>query len=394
MNIKPVVLVIGAGAAGSVAIHTLSHVASQFKAIHLASRTLIKCETLKKRVNYPLVIHQIDADDTPLLIELCNTISPTIIINLALPYQDLSIMEACLAVGAHYIDTANYEPKDEAKFCYKWQWDYHEAFKSKGLTAILGCGFDPGVTNAYCAYAAKHYLDSLEEIEIFDCNDGSHGHAFATNFNPEINIREITQEGKYFENGNWQNIPALSISKSIDYPSVGPRKSYLLYHEELESLVRHYPSIKKASFWMTFSEDYLRYLDVLSAVGMTQIEPIQIKGIKISPLEFLKAVLPDPAGLAPNYSGKTCIGVTIKGQRNDTQKAITIYNTTDHASTYSECGAQAVSYTTGVPAVMGALLVKTGVWRLPGVWNVEQLDPDPFMELLEKNGLPWTLTES
>jgi saccharopine dehydrogenase (NAD+, L-lysine-forming) len=310
---------------------------------------------------------------------------------MALPYQDLAIMDACLETGVHYMDTANYEPKDEAKFCYKWQWDYQERFQKKGLLALLGCGFDPGVTNVFCAYAQKHHLDDVTAIDIVDCNAGDHGHPFATNFNPEINIREVTQDGKYFEDGRWIEIPSLSQSQVFDFPEVGPRKAYLIYHEELESLAKHFKKLKRARFWMTFSDNYITHLRVLQNVGMTRIDEVEYQGQKIVPLQFLKTLLPDPSSLAPNYSGKTSIGCVVEGKKGGEAKSVFIYNVCDHQAAFKDVQAQAVSYTTGVPAVVGAKLILDGVWKGKGVFNVEQMDPDPFMKLLPEFGLPWSV---
>jgi saccharopine dehydrogenase (NAD+, L-lysine-forming) len=312
------------------------------------------------------------------------------VINVALPYQDLTIMEACLATGVHYLDTANYEPKDVAKFEYSWQWAYQERFKEAGLMALLGCGFDPGVTQVFTSYANKHQFDEMHYLDIIDCNAGNHGKAFATNFNPEINIREITQPGRYWENGAWVEIPAMSIHKAIDYPGIGPKESYVLYHEELESLVKNFPTLKRARFWMTFGQAYLTHLDVLQNVGMTSIAPIKFQGMDIVPLEFLKAVLPPPESLGENYTGQTSIGCQIKGVKDGVDKTYYVWNNCDHAECWKEVHAQAVSYTTGVPAMIGAMLMLTNPeWMKAGVWNCEELNPDPFMDLLNKHGLPW-----
>ena len=312
------------------------------------------------------------------------------VINVALPYQDLTIMDACLETGVHYLDTANYEPKDVAKFEYSWQWAYQDRFKEAGLMALLGCGFDPGVTQVYCAYANKHHFDEMHYLDIIDCNAGNHGKAFATNFNPEINIREITQNGRYWENGEWIEIPPMSIHKPIDYPGIGPKESYVLYHEELESLVKNFPTLKRARFWMTFGQAYLTHLEVLQNVGMTRIDPVKFNGMDIVPLEFLKAVLPAPDTLGENYTGQTSIGCQIKGIEDGKDKTYYVWNNCDHAECYREVRAQAVSYTTGVPAMIGAMLMLTNPeWQKPGVWNCEELNPDPFMDLLNTQGLPW-----
>ncbi|MFH1903720.1 MAG: saccharopine dehydrogenase family protein, partial [Candidatus Omnitrophota bacterium] len=303
------------------------------------------------------------------------------------------IMDACLETGVNYLDTANYEPPDEAKFCYKWQWEYQERFQKKGVMALLGCGFDPGVTNIFCAYAQKHYFDTIEYVDIMDCNAGEHGHPFATNFNPEINIREITQRGKYWEDGKWVETDPLSVHKSFDFPEIGAREMYLMYHEELESLVNNIEGLKRIRFWMTFGEQYLAHLRVLQNVGMTRIDPVEFEGHQIVPLKFLKAVLPEPSSLGKNYKGKTNIGCLIEGVKDGKKKKVYIYNVCDHAECYREVKAQAISYTTGVPAMIGAMLMLTGAWQGKGVFNVEEMDPDPFMEKLNIHGLPWTIKE-
>jgi saccharopine dehydrogenase (NAD+, L-lysine-forming) len=333
---------------------------------------------------------QVDADIVAETVILIKQFQPTMLINVALPYQDLTLMEACLATGIHYLDTANYEPKDVAKFEYSWQWAYQERFKEAGLMALLGCGFDPGVTQVFTSYANKHQFDEMHYLDIIDCNAGDHGKAFATNFNPEINIREITQPGRYWENGEWIEIPAMSIHKPIDYPGIGPKESYILYHEELESLVKHFPTLKRARFWMTFGHTYITHLNVLENVGMTSITPIKFKGMDVVPLEFLKAVLPAPESLGENYQGQTSIGCQIKGIKDGEEKTYYVWNNCDHANCYKEVKAQAVSYTTGVPAMIGAMLMLTNKeWMKPGVWNCEQLNPDPFMDRLKQQGLPW-----
>jgi saccharopine dehydrogenase (NAD+, L-lysine-forming) len=316
-----------------------------------------------------------------------------LVVNVALPYQDLSIMDACLEAGVNYLDTANYEPLDVAHFEYSWQWAYQEKFKKKGLMAVLGCGFDPGVSNVFCAYAQKHLFDEINYIDILDCNAGNHGHPFATNFNPEINIREVTQVVRHWENGKWVETPPILDPKSVhfgfDYPVVGQKESYLLYHEELESLVKNVKGLKRIRFWMTFSENYLNHLRVLQNVGMTRIDEVDYEGKKVIPLRFLKALLPDPATLGTNYTGKTVIGNVMTGVKGGKKKSIYIYNVCDHAEAYKEIGAQAVSYTTGVPAMIGAMMMLKGLWKGNGVFNIEQLDPDPFMDALNKHGLPW-----
>ena len=387
------VLIIGAGGVGQVVVHKCAQHPSVFSEIMLASRTKSKCDKIAQGVEnqYGVKIKtaKIDAEDVPALVKLLRRFKPKMVINVALPYQDLTIMDACLEAGVHYLDTANYEPKDVAKFEYSWQWAYQDRFKEAGLMAVLGCGFDPGVTNVYTAYAAKHHFDEIHTLDIVDANAGSHGKAFATNFNPEINIREITQNGKYFENGEWVEIPPHSIMLPLNYPEIGPKNSYVLYHEELESLVKHFPTLKRARFWMTFGDEYLTHLRVIQNIGMAGIEPINFKGKKIIPLEFLKAVLPNPGDLGENYTGWTSIGCRIKGIKNGEEKTYYVYNNCSHKAAYDETGTQGVSYTTGVPAMIGAMMMMTGEWSGAGVWNVEQLNPDPFMAKLNEYGLPW-----
>ena len=387
------ILIIGAGAAGSVVAKKCAMNRDVFSNIHLASRTISKCEKVQKEAVSPIEISQVDADNTAEVIALIEKVKPAIVVNMALPYQDLPIMDACLATGVNYLDTANYEPKDEAKFCYKWQWDYQERFQTKGILATLGCGFDPGVTNIFCAYANKHLFDEIHEIDIIDCNAGDHGKSFATNFNPEINIREVTQRGKYWKEGKWIEIDPLSISAMINYPEVGDKKSYLIYHEELESIVKNIPHLKQIRFWMTFSDNYIKHLDVLQSVGMTRIDPVIYNGVEIIPLQFLKALLPEPSSLAENYTGKTSIGCVFKGIKGGQAKEYLIYNVCDHAICNQEVSAQAVSYTTGVPAVVGAKMMLTGHWSGKGVINVEEFNPDPFLDELAKQGLPWHVVE-
>ncbi len=383
------VIIVGAGGVGNVVAHKCA-ARSEFTDILLASRSVDKCDRIAASINSPKVTTaSLDADTVANTVKLIKEFQPDILINVALPYQDLALMDACLETGVHYLDTANYEPPDVAKFEYSWQWKYQDRFKAAGLTAILGCGFDPGVTGVFSAYALKHYFDEIHYLDIIDCNDGNHGKAFATNFNPEINIREITQPGRYYENGQWQEIPALSIHRPIPYPEIGDRESYLLYHEELESLVKNIPTLKRARFWMTFSENYITHLRVLENVGMTRIDPIEYNGQKIVPLQFLKAVLPEPASLATNYTGQTSIGCHIRGIKDGVAKKYYVYNNCQHAAAYQEVGSQGISYTTGVPAVIGALMVVNGNWKNPGVFNVEECDPDPFMALLGPMGLPW-----
>ena len=386
------VLIIGAGGVGSVVAHKCAMNATVFTGITLASRTKSKCDKIANEVKamhgVMLATAQVDADVVAEVIALIERVKPFLVINVALPYQDLPIMDACLATRTHYMDTANYEPKEVAKFEYSWQWAYKQRFEEAGIMALLGCGFDPGATQVFTAYAAKHHFDEMHYLDIIDCNAGDHGKAFATNFNPEINIREITQPGRYWDNGEWIEIPAMSIHKSIDYPGIGPKESYVLYHEELESLVKNFPTLKRARFWMTFGQAYLTHLEVLQNVGMTRIDPVKFQGMDVIPLEFLKAVLPAPDSLGENYTGQTSIGCQIKGIKDGQECTYYIWNNCDHAETYKEVRGQAVSYTTGVPAMIGAMLLVTGVWLKPGVWNCEELDPDPFIEQMNKQGLP------
>ncbi len=385
------VLIIGAGGVGQVVTHKCAQVPEVFDAICLASRTKEKCDRIAAQLNRPIETARVDADNVPELVALIRSFQPDLVINVALPYQDLHIMDACLETGVNYLDTANYEPPDEARFCYKWQWDYQERFREKGLMALLGSGFDPGVTNVFTAWAQKKHFDEIHELDIIDCNAGDHGQPFATNFNPEINIREVTARGKYFENGSWIETDPLSVSMDFDFPEgIGPRKIYLMYHEELESLAKNFPALRKARFWMTFSDNYLKHLEVLGNVGMTRIDPVLYQGQEIIPLQFLKALLPDPSSLGPLTQGRTCIGCLISGIKDGKQKKYYVYNICDHAQCYEEVGSQAISYTTGVPAMIGAMLMVTGVWKGEGVFNMEEFDPEPFMEKLNLHGLPWT----
>lgn len=384
------VLIIGAGGVGGVVTHKCARVPEVFSEITLASRTLEKCEKIAAGLPRPIRTARVDADDTAQTVRLINELRPDLVLNVALPYQDLSIMDACLETGVNYLDTANYEPPDEAAFSYKWQWAYHERFKRAGLTALLGSGFDPGVTNVFCAHALKHHFDEIDLVDIMDCNAGVHGHAFATNFNPEINIREITARGKFWEEGEWKETDPLSVHKTFDFPQIGPREMYLMYHEEMESLVQHIPGLRRIRFWMTFGQEYLTHLRVLQNVGMTRIDPVSFQGREIIPLQFLKALLPDPASLARNYKGKTNIGCMIEGVKDGKKRRYYVYNVCDHEASYREVGAQAISYTTGVPAMIGAKMLMTGKWTGPGVFNMEQFDPDPFMADLMRYGLPWT----
>ncbi|MFW2486992.1 saccharopine dehydrogenase family protein [Clostridium chromiireducens] len=386
-------LIIGAGGVASVAIHKCCQNSEVFEEICIASRTLSKCDAIKASLEgkTKTIIHtaQVDADNVPELVALINKFKPEVVINLALPYQDLTIMDACLETKVHYVDTANYEPLDTAKFEYKWQWAYREKFEKAGLTALLGSGFDPGVTGVFSAYAQKHYFDEINYIDILDANAGDHGYPFATNFNPEINIREITAPGSYWEEGKWIETEPLEIKKVYDFPEIGPKDMYLLHHEELESLGINIKGIKRIRFWMTFSQKYITHLNVLENVGMTSIEPIEFEGKQIVPLQFLKAVLPDPASLGPRTKGKTNIGCIFQGKKDGKDKTYYVYNVCDHEECYKEVGSQAISYTTGVPAMIGASLILRGLWKKPGVYNVEEFDPDPFMEELNKWGLPW-----
>lgn len=386
------VLVIGAGGVSHVTIHKMASVSITFNKIVLASRTIDKCEAIKKSVknkyNVDIEIVSLDADNINETISVIKKYNPFVVVNLALPYQDLNIMEACLSTNTHYLDTANYEPKDDANFEYKWQWDFQQKFKKKGIMALLGSGFDPGVTNVFTAHTKKHYLDNIEFLDILDCNDGDHGHPFATNFNPEINIREVTSDSKHWENNEWKVGPALKNKVSFDFPEIGSKNMYLMYHEELESLVKHFPEIKRARFWMTFGDNYLKHLEVLENIGMTSIKPINYNGTEIVPLQFLKSILPDPGSLGSRTKGKTCIGTIITGTKNNIEKTFYTYNICDHEKCFEEVGSQAISYTTGVPAMIGTMLMLEKKWFQPGVWNMEQFNPDPFMKLLNQYGLP------
>jgi saccharopine dehydrogenase len=384
------VLIIGAGGVGTVVAKKVAQNSDVFTDIMLASRTKSKCDKIASEIkNVRIQTAAVDADNVPELVALMREFKPELVINVALPYQDLHIMDACLEAGVNYLDTANYEPLDEAKFEYSWQWAYQERFKAAGLTAILGCGFDPGVTGVFTAYAAKHYFDEIHYLDIVDCNGGDHHKAFATNFNPEINIREITQKGRYYEDGQWKETEPQEIHKPLTYPNIGVRESYLLYHEELESLVKNYPTIKRARFWMTFGQEYLTHLRVMQNIGMTRIDPILYNGVEIVPIQFLKAVLPNPGELGENYTGETSIGCRIRGLKDGKEQTYYVWNNCSHQAAYEETGAQGVSYTTGVPAAIGAMMFFRGLWRRPGVYNVEEFDPDPFMAELQKQGLPW-----
>ena len=392
------VLIIGAGGVGSVAVHKCAQVPEVFTEIHLASRTVSKCEAIaksvKERTGVDVRTYAVDADDVAQTVALLERVKPDLLVNLALPYQDLPLMDACLAAGVNYLDTANYEPPEEAKFEYKWQWAYRERFKKAGLMALLGSGFDPGVTNVFAAHAMKHHFDEIHVLDIIDCNAGDHGQAFATNFNPEINIREITQRGRYWERGEWVETDPLSWSMDYEFPEgIGKKKCYLMYHEELESLVMHIKGLKRARFWMTFGEQYLTHLRVLEGIGMTSIEPVEYGGQMIQPLQFLKAVLPEPGSLGPLTKGRTCIGNVMKGLKDGREKTMYVYNICSHEAAYEEVGSQAISYTTGVPAMIGAMMMLTGKWSGQGVFHMEEFDPDPFMDALNAHGLPWNEVE-
>lgn len=384
------VLIIGAGGVGTVVAHKMAELPEVFTEILLASKTKSKCDSIAARIgSNNLRTAQVNADNVPQLVELIRSFQPDIVVNVALPYQDLTIMDACLETGVSYLDTANYEPLDEAKYEYKWQWAYKDRFEKAGLTAILGCGFDPGVSGIYTAFAAKHHFDEIQYLDIVDCNAGNHGKAFATNFNPEINIREVTQKGKYWENGEWVITEPHEIHQPLTYPRIGEKESYLIYHEELESLVKNFPTIKRARFWMTFGQEYLTHLRVIQNIGMAGIQPIDYEGKKIVPIQFLKAVLPKPEELGINYTGETSIGCRIRGIKDGQEKTYYVYNNCSHEAAYSETGTQAISFTTGVPAMIGAMMFLEGNWKKPGVFNVEEFNPDPFMEALNLHGLPW-----
>jgi len=387
-------MIIGAGGVGRVVAYKCAQHPEVFSHIMLASRTKSKCDVIAKdavaATGHPqFTTANVDAENVPELVALIRSFGADMVLHVALPYQDLTIMDACLEAGVHYLDTANYEPKDEAKFEYSWQWAYQDRFKDAGLTAVLGCGFDPGVTSIFTARAAKHHFDEIHYLDIVDCNGGDHGKAFATNFNPEINIREITQKGRYWENGQWVETEPFEIKKELNYPNIGARNSYVLYHEELESLVKNYPTIKRARFWMTFGDEYLTHLRVIQNIGMSRIDPVLYKGQEIIPLKFLKAVLPDPGSLGDNYVGETSIGCRIRGIKDGKERSCYIWNNCSHAAAFKETGAQGVSYTTGVPAMLGAEMMMTKQWLKPGVFNVEEFNPDPFLDKLGAYGLEW-----
>ncbi len=392
------VLIIGAGGVGQVVAFKCAMVPDVFSSIVLASRTESKCiaiaSAVKKKLGVSIDTAQVDADNVPELVALIKKVQPKLVLNVALPYQDLTIMDACLETGVHYLDTANYEPLNTARFEYKWQWAYQDRFKQAGLTALLGSGFDPGATNMFTAYLAKHHFDEIHTLDIVDVNGGDHGYPFATNFNPEINIREITAECRHYENGAFVETPAMSKRVSFTCPeNVGTYNIYRMYHEELESLTKHYPSLRRAQFWMSFGDSYLKHLEVLENVGMTGIEPVMYQGQPIVPIQFLKELLPDPSTLGPRTKGKTCIGCYVTGVKDGEARKAYLYNIKDHQDCYSEVGSQAISYTTGVPAMIGAKMILEGHWLRPGVWNMEQCDPDLFMQDMNQYGLPWTVID-
>lgn len=387
-------LIIGCGGVASVAIHKCCQNSAVFEEIMIASRTKSKCDALKEKLDKSgtktkIYTAKADADNVNELTALIKSFAPDIVMNLALPYQDLTIMDACLSAHANYLDTANYEPLDTAKFEYKWQWAYREKFAQAGITALLGCGFDPGVTGVFSAYAQKHYFDEINYIDILDANAGDHGYPFATNFNPEINIREVSAKGSYWENGKWIETEPMEIKRVYNFPQIGEKDIYLLHHEELESLALNINGVKRIRFFMTFGQSYLTHLKCLENVGMTSIKPIEFQGMQIVPLQFLKAVLPDPASLGPRTKGKTNIGCIFQGKKDGSYKKYYVYNVCDHQECYREVGSQAISYTTGVPAMIGAMLLLGGIWNKKGVFNIEEFDPDPFMEALNIWGLPW-----
>ena len=391
------VLVIGAGGVGSVAVHKMAMNPDIFPDITLASRRKFKCdaiaESVKERTGVTIKTAEVDADHIDATAALIRSIGATHVVNLALPYQDLTIMEACLSTGAHYMDTANYEPRDEAKFEYHWQWAYQDRFKDAGLMALLGSGFDPGVTSVFTTWLKKHHFDRIDTLDILDCNGGDHGQHFATNFNPEINIREVTANSRHWENGEWVEGPPLTHKQTFDFEAVGPKNMYQMYHEEIESLKTHLPEIQRIRFWMTFGDAYLTHLEVLQNVGMTRIDPVMYEGREIIPLQFLKAVLPEPASLGETTKGNTNIGVIATGVKDGVQKTLYVKNICSHEAAFEETGNQGVSYTTGVPAMIGAAMMVSGEWRGQGVFNMEEFDPDPFMAMLNEHGLPWTLEE-
>ncbi|KZK80193.1 Carboxynorspermidine synthase [Pseudovibrio sp. W64] len=392
-------LVIGAGGVSSAAVHKMAMNSDIFSEVTLASRRKFKCDdiatSVKAKTGVTIKTAEVDAMDVAAVVALIKESGAELLVNLALPYQDLKLMDACLEAGINYLDTANYEPEDEAKFEYHWQWAYLERFKEAGLTAILGSGFDPGVTSVFATWLKKHKLDTIRQIDVLDCNGGDNGKAFATNFNPEINIREVTADARHWEQGDWVSSPAMTHKVAFDFPGVGEKNMYLMYHEELESMKTHFSEIERARFWMTFGDAYINHVRVLEGIGMTSIEPVMHDGKEIIPLQFLKSVLPDPSDLGELTKGKTCIGDIATGQAKDGsgEKTYYIYNICDHEECYAEVGSQAVSYTTGVPAMIGAAQILKGNWNEPGVWNMEQLDPDNFMDMLNEHGLPWQVHE-
>ena len=411
------VLIIGCGGVAQVAIQKCCQVDDVFTEMCIASRTKSKCDEMKKKLEgktkTKITTARVDADNVDELCELINSYKPDLVMNIALPYQDLTIMDACLKCGVNYMDTANYEPEDtndpawrkryeerckkegfSAYFDYSYQWEYMDKFKKAGLTALLGSGFDPGVTQAYCAYAQKHLFDSIDTIDILDCNGGDHGYPFATNFNPEINLREVSAPGSYWENGKWVEVPTMSIKREYNFDGVGEKDMYLLHHEEIESLAKNIPGVKRIRFFMTFGQSYLTHMKCLENVGMLSTEPVMFEGREIVPIQFLKALLPDPASLGPRTKGKTNIGCIFTGKKDGKAKSAYIYNICDHEACYKEVGSQAVAYTTGVPAMIGALMMVTGKWTTPGVYTVEQFDPDPYMDALNKYGLPWQIADN
>ncbi|NKB25741.1 MAG: saccharopine dehydrogenase family protein [Kiritimatiellae bacterium] len=390
------VLIIGAGSVGGVVAHKCAQQPNVFSKICLASRNEERCRVIASHIPSHIHTAQVDANNPQAVVDLIQKFGPNVIINAALPLQNLPIMEACVQEGVHYIDTSDPEA-DPSKFellgSYKWQWNFHDAFRKKNSTAILSCGFDPGVVNAYCAYAQQKCLDEIHEVDIVDYNAGDHGLPFATNFNPVVNIQEVTSPGIYYENGKWKETKPLSIARTFSLPELGKREMRLMYHPELESLVKHFKRIRRIQFWMGFSKQYLIHLEVLKNIGMTSMDPINIEGNAIVPLEFLKVLLPDPATLGERYQGKTYIGCFIKGIKDNEPKQIFIYTICDHEQAYREVKSQAVAYTTGVPAMIAAKLIVEGPWRHPGVFHVEQLDPIPFMNDLNEYGLPWKIKQ-
>lgn len=391
-------MIIGAGGVAGVVINKCCQNSDVFTEIMIASRTKAKCDAFKEKLQPTtktvITTAQVDADNVEELTTLIKSYNPEIVINVALPYQDLHIMDACLAAGVNYLDTANYEPEDTAKFEYSWQWAYRERFEKAGLTAILGCGFDPGVTGVFSAYAMKHQFDEINYIDILDCNGGDHGYPFATNFNPEVNLREVSAPGSYWEDGHWIEIPAMSIHREYDFPQVGRKDMYLLHHEEIEALARNLPEVKRIRFFMTFGQSYLTHMKCLENVGMLSTTPVEFNGQQIVPIQFLKTLLPDPASLGPRTVGKTNIGCIITGVKDGKEKTIYIYNVCDHQECYKELGCQAVAYTTGVPAMIGAAMVLSGQWSKKGVYTTDEFDPDPYMQMLNEYGLPWVVEEN